>query len=143
MDALKTAAVIVSIVLTFVIGVSVGIENAPKPSKTDYRVAAPEPPKPEENPQWGVNESLSSGFVRVINTDQKMVVYETDYGFVKTFEPYCAKEVPVWVGMRLYQLNFRWVPRFVQDDETKGNCYAFDYIGHADHGDLEMKMVPK
>jgi hypothetical protein len=45
--------------------------------------------------------------------------------------------------MRLYQLNFRWVTGFVENDEQKGNCYAFDYIGHADHGDLEMKMIPK
>lgn len=123
-------------------------------SKTEYR--APQRVQPPEfvcaysqikdengkcvDLKEGRNEELTSGFVRVINIDQKLIVYETDYGFIKTFEPTCERNVPVWTGMRLYRINFRWVSA---DADWNNGCFAFDFIGHAEHGDLEMKMVPK
>jgi len=112
------------------------------PSKTDYKVVVkqvdkpcPAPPKPEEPPAEGRTETLTSGFVRVINTDQKLLVVETDYGFIKALEPYCwqSTTLPVWVGMRVQQVNYRWI--------ADGQCYAVDYIGHASEGDLKTNAA--
>jgi hypothetical protein len=122
--------------IAFVIGQWVGHDGPP--SKTDYRVKVekcPEPPKPEEPPKEGRTEVLTSGYVRVINTDQKLLVVETDYGFIKALEPYCwtGTTLPVWVGMRVTQVNYRWIGW----DQGSGQCYAVDYIGHASEGDLK------
>ena len=51
-------------ILAFVLGFWVGMGTVPPPSKTDYRAELKE----------GRNETLGSGFVRVINTDQMLVV---------------------------------------------------------------------
>jgi len=129
--------------VTFVIGQWVGHDGPP--SKSNFKVVVrevdkpcpppPEPPKPPAEPVEGRTEVLTSGFVRVINTDQKLLVIETDYGFIKALEPYCwtSSTVPVWVGMRVTQVNYRWI--------ADSQCYSIDYIGHAPQGDLKVELT--
>lgn len=152
-NRLFAGAIIVFVALVATASFWLGKDAATPPvSKTEYRAPAPPAPtcvSPLERddaancvePKIGRPETLSSGYVRVINTDQKLLVYETDYGFLKTFDTWCGPQPPIWVGMRLYQINYRWVKYDPVND--KAGCYTFDYIGHAASGDLEMKMVPK
>jgi hypothetical protein len=132
--------------IAFVLGQWIG--HGGPPSKTDYKVvvkevpaACPAPPKPEEPPAEGRTEVLTSGFVRVINTDQKLLVIETDYGFIKALEPYCwqSTTLPVWVGMRVQQVNYRWIGW--NDSGNGSGCYSVDYIGHAAEGDLKTNAA--
>lgn len=115
------------------LGVYVGSIGDQSVSKTAY--SKPAPPAPVVHKE-GDPELLLSGYIRSINWEDRAFVYETDWGFIKAIGPICGNDpLPLWVGMRLYEVNFHWKV-YDQVNDTRG-CFTLDYIGHAPTGDLK------
>jgi hypothetical protein len=104
--------------------------NTDQPSKSD-----PKPQSKVEDLKEGRAETIWYGYIRSINFENREFVYESDYGFIKTFSRVCGFEpLPIWEGMHVEQINFHWQRA---TDDTNG-CFALDGVIH----DLSGKDVP-
>lgn len=101
-----------------------------QPSKSD-----PKPQPKVEELKEGRAETIWYGFIRSINFENREFVYESDYGFIKTFSHVCGNDpLPIWEGMHVEQINFHWQR---ETDDTRG-CFVLDGVIH----DLSGKDVP-
>jgi hypothetical protein len=87
--------------------------NNAAPHKTDAHpntraIADPEQPKPHKD---GDPETLPAGFIRRINWEQRTFMYESVDGYTRILGPVCKNPdmLPVWEGMAVTQINFRWI----------------------------------
>jgi hypothetical protein len=93
----------------------------------------------------GDPETLPSGYIRDIHFQQRLLMFESDDGYTRILGPVCKHPdmLPVWVGEHVYQINFRWVPRYVEGDEVAGECYVLDWVGHDPSKDIHQSATPK
>jgi hypothetical protein len=145
----KNAELLKSWLILFALCVVLATVNAcqPKPlSKSEYikqqeRINKEPHPRKEGDP-----ESLPSGYIREIHWEQRLIMFESDDGYTRVLGPIChnPEMLPVWVGEHVYQINFRWVPRYTEGDVYKGECYVLDWIGHDSERDLHLQSpTPK
>jgi len=93
----------------------------------------------------GDPEILPSGYIRNIYWQQRQLMYESDDGYTRVIGPIChhPEMLPVWVGEHVYQINFRWVPRYTEGDTYAGECYTLDWVGHDPSKDVHENATPK
>jgi len=120
--------------------------NTDNPHKTDAHphtqvIAQADEPKPHKD---GDPETLPAGFIRRINWEQRTLMYESVDGFTRILGPVCKHPdmLPVWEGMAVSQINFRWIDRYTEGDTLAGECYSLDWVGHDPAHDVhESKIV--
>lgn len=100
--------------------------------------------QPAAQHKEGDPETLPSGYIRNIYWQQRQLMYESDDGYTRVVGPICRhpEMLPVWVGEHVYQINFRWVPRYTED-EYKGECFVLDWVGHDPSKDIHESTTPK
>ena len=101
------------------------------------------PPKPVPHKD-GDPESLPSGWIRRINWSQRTFMYESEDGFTRIMGPICKEPdmLPVWEGEAVNEINFRWIDRYTEGDEAKGECYVLDWVGHNPAKDIHQAAAP-
>jgi hypothetical protein len=117
------APVVAGVLLVSVFGAVSCNDSAPH--KTEYKVKPPE--RKEGDPEY-----LGAGYIRNIQWQQRMVMYEGDEGYTRILGPICKEPdmLPVWVGEHVYSIHFRWVKWHTQGDSVVDGCYALDWVGH-------------
>lgn len=94
-------------------------------------------PVKEQGWQVGQNEVLLDGYIRIADWNRKSITYESAYGYIKTIGPICGTDMPVWAGMHIYELNFRWYVSPEVNPTTSKECFVIDYVLHAPRGDYK------
>lgn len=138
----------IGVYLILLVGITFTLQACNEaPHKTDAHphtqvIAGAEQPKPHKD---GDPESLPAGYIRRINWEQRTFMFESVDGYTRILGPVCKTPdmLPVWEGMAVSAINFRWIPQHSEGDHYAGECYTLDWVGHDPGRDVhtEQKLV--